>query len=121
MTATCLRQRLDQLETLSRHPPPDGAERAYAIWRHHRRARAPGKGKKASPRYLLKQLPLDISDAWTQLWRYTNNTTQRAIGRFLTIRLRPMRGFIVKDHIPACFIGWPGSRNPTTGFRWPLY
>lgn len=100
VTSERMQRDLETLDGLLRDPPPDGAQRAFALAQHYRRARAPGKGEKASPSTQLKRLALDISDRWPRVWHFTNNATQRAIGRYLKIRSRSMRGFKVTDHIP---------------------
>jgi hypothetical protein len=90
---------LDQLETILREAPTDGSQRAYEIYCKWRWARPPGKGKKASVSWRLKQLALDISQSWAKVWEYTNNATERAIGLCLKIRSKVMRGFKVKENI----------------------
>jgi hypothetical protein len=83
-----------------------GAEALEAIHHRYARARAPGKGERASVAYRLRALTLDRWDLWPRLTRYrtwagsdgeeldgTNNACERAIGWWVKERYRSMRGY----------------------------
>jgi len=90
---------VDALEQLLEEVPEDGEKRAFDVYRHWRDARAPTEGERASPEWSLKQLALEISEKWRWAWSYTNNMTERAIGRLLKIRSKTMRGFKKPENI----------------------
>jgi len=88
------------MRQLLRSPPKDGkrhARRLYDVWA---RARPPTKGEQETPSYKMRQLALEVWDNWDRVWNYTNNATERAIGRSLKVRSKTMRGFKVAENIP---------------------
>jgi hypothetical protein len=90
---------LNALARLLDEPPEDGADRAFAVYRSWSDARAPGHRGPTTPEWLLKQLALELSEKWCRAWTYTNNATERAIGRLLKIRSKTMRGFKRRENV----------------------
>ncbi len=103
-----MKQDLDALEELLKHPPEDGQQVARQIYLRQKRVRRPAKGKKASPGSKLKALDREIYEKWERVWQTTNNKTEAAIGLCLKIRSKLMRGFKVSEHIKgfAKMRGW---------------
>jgi transposase-like protein len=103
------RRSVRALERLLDEMPQGGEKRAFQVYRHWREARAPGEGETATPDlpasglaqagWSLKQLALEISEKWKPASTYTNNVTERAIGRCLKSRSKMMRGFKKPENI----------------------
>lgn len=89
------------LEKALHHPAfrEKGGEVAKRVFERWSQARAPGKGKRATLAWTLKQLASDLWTNWDRAWHRTNNASERAIGRCLKIRSKTMRGFKVKENI----------------------
>jgi hypothetical protein len=97
---------LDEIKCLLSELPPEGSKRLYERWKQIPERRTGQQGER-SPLEQLRHLLIRLSEHWDSYrlfdWQtdvpWTNNGTERAIGR-MKMRSRTVRGYK----------SWPGMR-----------